>query len=204
MSEYALIHISDWEADLSRPRSEDKRRAILDAALRVFAERGIASAPTSAISTAAGVAEGSLFTYFKTKDELMNALYLELRMEFSEYLTDFPHDADARTRLKYIWDKYLELGAAHPERLKVLAQLRASGRLFKDEEKPAFALLQVLKATGEAAQGSEVGSAPAEYLVLMFRALAEMTVEHLNANPERARVCRELGFKMVWSGLTGE
>ena len=203
-SEYALIHISDWEADLSRPRSEDKRRAILDAALRVFAERGIASAPTSAISTAAGVAEGSLFTYFKTKDELMNALYLELRMEFSEYLADFPHDADARTRLKYIWDKYLELGAAHPERLKVLAQLRASGRLFKDEEKPAFALLQVLKATGEAAQGSEVGSAPAEYLVLMFRALAEMTVEHLNANPERARVCRELGFKMVWSGLTGE
>jgi len=204
MSEYALIHISDWEADLSRPRSEDKRRAILDAALRVFAERGIASAPTSAISTAAGVAEGSLFTYFKTKDELMNALYLELRMEFSEYLADFPHDADARTRLKYIWDKYLELGAAHPERLKVLAQLRASGRLFKDEEKPAFALLQVLKATGEAAQGSEVGSAPAEYLVLMFRALAEMTVEHLNANPERARVCRELGFKMVWNGLTGE
>ena len=203
-SEYALIHISDWEADLSRPRSEDKRRAILDAALRVFAERGIASAPTSAISTAAGVAEGSLFTYFKTKDELMNALYLELRMEFSEYLADFPHDADARTRLKYIWDKYLELGAAHPERLKVLAQLRASGRLFKDEEKPAFALLQVLKATGEAAQGSEVGSAPAEYLVLMFRALAEMTVEHLNANPERARVCRELGFKMVWNGLTGE
>ena len=188
---------------MSRPRSEDKRRAILDAALRVFAERGIASAPTSAISTAAGVAEGSLFTYFKTKDELMNALYLELRMEFSEYLTDFPHDADARTRLKYIWDKYLELGAAHPERLKVLAQLRASGRLFKDEEKPAFALLQVLKATGEAAQGSEVGSAPAEYLVLMFRALAEMTVEHLNANPERARVCRELGFKMVWNGLTG-
>ena len=188
---------------MSRPRSEDKRRAILDAALRVFAERGIASAPTSAISTAAGVAEGSLFTYFKTKDELMNALYVELRMEFSEILTDFPHEADARTRLKYIWDEYLELGAAHPERLKVLEQLRASGRLFKERETPNFALLQVLKATGEAAQGSELRDAPTEYLVLMFRAMAEITVEYLNANPESAGVCGELGFKMVWNGLTG-
>jgi len=204
MSEHALIYFRVLEATLSRPRSDDKRRAILDAALHVFAERGIASAPTSAISTAAGVAEGSLFTYFKTKDELMNALYLELRMEFSEYLTDFPHDADARTRLKYIWDKYLELGSAHPERLKVLAQLRASGRLFKEQETPAFALLQVLKATGEAAQGSELRDAPAEYLVLMFRAMAEITVEYVNANPDRSGGCQELGFKMVWKVFTGE
>ena len=189
---------------MSRPRSDDKRKAILDAALHVFAERGIASAPTSAISTAAGVAEGSLFTYFKTKDELMNALYQELRMEFSEYLTDFPHEADARTRLKYIWDKYLELGAAHPERMRVLEQLRSSGRLSRGQEIPSFAVLQVLKATGEAAQGSELRNAPGEYLVLMFRAQAEMTVEYLNANPENAEVCREMGFKMVWNGLTGE
>jgi AcrR family transcriptional regulator len=189
---------------LSRPRSDDKRKAILDAALHVFAERGIASAPTSAISTAAGVAEGSLFTYFKTKDELMNALYVELRMEFSEYLTEFPHEADARTRLRYIWDQYLALGAAHPERLKVLAQLRASGRLFKDEEEPAFALVVALRATREAAQVSELRNAPPDYLLLMFRAQAEMTVEYINANPLKAEFCRELGFQMVWSGFMGK
>jgi len=61
----------------------------------------------------------------------------------------------------------------------------------------------VLKATGEAAQGSELRDAPTEYLVLMFRAMAEITVEYLNANPESAGVCGELGFKMVWNGLTG-
>jgi hypothetical protein len=65
-------------------------------------------------------------------------------------------------------------------------------------------VLQVLKATGEAAEGSELRNAPGEYLVLMFRAQAEMTVEYLNANPENAGVCREMGFKMVWNGLTGE
>jgi hypothetical protein len=32
---------------------------------------------------------------------------------------------------------------------------------------------------------------------------AEITVEFINAHPESAEVCRELGFKMLWKGLTG-
>lgn len=189
---------------MSRPKSEGKRKAILDAALQVFAEHGIANAPTSAISKAAGVAEGTLFTYFKTKDELMGELYRELRMEFSRHLTDFPHGKSVRTRLRYIWDRYLTLGAVHPEQLKVLSQLRASGKLFKEDETPAFAFVEVLKATHEAVEGNGLRKAPPEYLVLMMRAQAELTIEYLNAHPENAEMCRELGFKMVWAGLKGK
>ncbi len=54
---------------MARPKSEDKRNAILDAATRVFAERGLTAAPTSEISRRAGVADGTLFTYFKTSVE---------------------------------------------------------------------------------------------------------------------------------------
>ena len=189
---------------MARPRSGDKRRAILDAALRIFAERGIAGAPTSAISKAAGIAEGSLFTYFKTKDELLRELYLELRMEFSRHLPDFPFGKDVYTRLKYIWNKYLDLGSAHPEQLKVLAQLRASGKLFRDNETPPLALVEILKGTAEAAQSGELTNLPAEYLVLMYRAQAEITLEYINAHPESAAKCRELGFKMLWRGFTGQ
>jgi AcrR family transcriptional regulator len=152
----------------------------------------MAGAPTSAISREAGVAEGSLFTYFATKDALFNELYLELRMEFSRHLDEFPHDQDARARLHYIWEKYLDLGAAHPEQLKVLAQLRASGKLFREN------------ATGEAAKGTELEKLPPEYLVLMVRAQAEITVEFINAHPESAAICREMGFRMLWNGLTGQ
>jgi AcrR family transcriptional regulator len=59
---------------VARPKSDDKRNAILYAATRVFAERGLTAAPTSEISKQAGVAEGTLLTYFKTKDDLMNAV----------------------------------------------------------------------------------------------------------------------------------
>ena len=56
----------------------------------LFAERGIGHTPTSAISAAAGVAEGTLFTYFKTKDELLNELYRELRKEMDREMGDYP------------------------------------------------------------------------------------------------------------------
>jgi AcrR family transcriptional regulator len=188
---------------LSRPRSGDKRKAILDAALHVCAERGIGGAPTSAISRMAGIAEGSLFTYFKTKDELLNELYHELRMEFSRRLPDFPHETDAYTRLRYIWEKFLDLGMEHPEQLKVLTQLRASGRLSRDDEKPSFALIEVMRVIIDAASGGELRSVPAEYLVLMIRAQLEVTVEFIHAHPEAAVACREWGFKMIWKELTG-
>ena len=188
---------------MARPRSQDKRRAILDAALQVFAERGISDAPTSAISKAAGVAEGSLFTYFKTKNDLMNELYLELRSEFSRYLTEFPLKGDARARLRYIWDKYLELAAMHPERLNVLAQLRASGKLFKENEPPQFAILEVLNAAREAASKNELRDAPPDFLVLMLRAQVEATVQYIEANPERRAACTEHGFRMLWNSLSG-
>lgn len=75
---------------MSRPKSDNKRKAILDAAQRVIAERGVGNSPTSAISKAAGVAEGSLFTYFASKDELLNELYLEMRRDFDRDLTAYP------------------------------------------------------------------------------------------------------------------
>ena len=62
---------------MARLKSEEKRNAILAAATRLFAERGLAAALTSEISRLAGIAEGTLFTYFGTKDELINSLYRE-------------------------------------------------------------------------------------------------------------------------------
>jgi AcrR family transcriptional regulator len=189
---------------MSRPRSDSKRQAILDAALQVFAERGIANSPTWAISKTAGVAEGTLFTYFENKDELMGELYRELRRGFSRHLEDFPQEADAKTRLRFIWDKYLDLGAKHPDHLKVLTQLRTSGKLFKENEAPASAFIDLLKATRDAVVGSELEAAPPELLVLMMRSQAEMAIEFTQANPECAESCREVGFRMVWMGLTGK
>ena len=201
MSEYALIL---REGILARPRSENKRKAILDAAMELFADRGIGHAPTSAISSAAGVAEGTLFTYFKTKDELLNELFRELRKEMDRELVDYPFTADPRTRLRFIWDRFLSLALKFPKRLRVLRQLRASDRLLKDAEAPNMTIMELLHTTREAAELGGIRDASAEFLVLMFRAQAEATVEFIGAHKDLEAESRELGFGVVWRGLTGQ
>ena len=120
---------------MARPKSEDKRNAILDAATRVFAERGLSAAPTSEISKQAGVAEGTLFTYFKTKDDLINALYREIKLELADALmSDFPRKRNVRTRLRHVWDRYVNWGIANPKQRKVLAQLQVSEVLTKESK----------------------------------------------------------------------
>ncbi len=52
---------------------------------------------------------GTLFTYFKTKDELINELFRELRKEIDRELVGYPFTADPRTRLRFIWDRFLNL-----------------------------------------------------------------------------------------------
>ena len=189
---------------MARPRSDQKRQAILDAAVELFADRGIGHAPTSAISSAAGVAEGTLFTYFKTKDELLNELYREMRKEIDREMADFPFSADARTRLRFVWDRFLDLAEKYPKRLKVQQQLRSSGRLLKGAEEPNMVIKELLQVSKEGAELGGLNGASPEYLVLMFRAQAEATAEFIAAHQEMEAESRELGFKLVWRALVGQ
>src|ERR1700685_4192175 len=125
---------------MARPRSEDKRNAILDAATRLFAERGLTAAPTSEISKLAGVAEGTLFTYFKTKDDLVNALYREIKLELADaMMSDFPRRASVRLRFQHVWDRYAEWGIANPRQHKVLQQITVWGGLTEESRRAGVA-----------------------------------------------------------------
>src|SRR3954447_20423437 len=55
----------------------DKRRLILDAAVRVFARQGFHSTRVSDIADEAGVAYGLVYHYFNSKDQVLNELFLE-------------------------------------------------------------------------------------------------------------------------------
>jgi TetR/AcrR family transcriptional regulator, fatty acid metabolism regulator protein len=55
----------------------DKRRAILDAAIRVFARQGFHSARVSDIASEAGVAYGLVYHYFDSKEQMLNELFTE-------------------------------------------------------------------------------------------------------------------------------
>jgi TetR/AcrR family transcriptional regulator, fatty acid metabolism regulator protein len=63
--------------DSDRPAAADKRRLILDAAVRVFARQGYGGCRVSDIADEAGVAYGLVYHYFRSKDEILDTLFLE-------------------------------------------------------------------------------------------------------------------------------
>ena len=111
---------------MAKPKSEEKRGAIMAAAARVVAEHGL-GAPTALIAQEAGVANGSLFTYFETKAELFNQLYLELKGEMAFVsLKGLPAAADMRKQMFHVWSHSMGWAMANPEKRRALALLNVS------------------------------------------------------------------------------
>jgi len=190
---------------VARPKSEDKRNAILDAATRLFAERGLTAAPTSEISKQAGVAEGTLFTYFKTKDDLINALYREIKLELADaMMSDFPRKKNIRTKLRHVWDRYVNWGIANSRQRKVLAQLTVSEVLTKvsrDAGSAPFVEFQIMirDAIEQRVFRNDV---PVELISKSLSALVEATIDLTVSNRSKAKQYRDSGFKMFWAGIT--
>src|SRR2546421_8101525 len=58
-----------------RPVIADKRQAILRAAIRVFARNGYFNSKVADIARAAGVADGTVYLYFKSKEEILHSIF---------------------------------------------------------------------------------------------------------------------------------
>jgi AcrR family transcriptional regulator len=87
---------------MARPLSDDKRTVILEAAAEVVAALGV-SGPTAKIAKVAGVAEGTVFTYFATKDELLNQLYLEIKTDLRDaMMTGYPSGKSIARRSRHV------------------------------------------------------------------------------------------------------
>jgi AcrR family transcriptional regulator len=190
---------------VARPKSEDKRSAILDAATRLFAERGLAAAPTSEISKRAGVAEGTLFTYFETKDDLINSLYREIKLELADaMMSDFPRKKNVRTRLRHVWDRYVNWGIANPKQRKVLAQLQVSEVVTKESRDAGGAPFVEFQTMIRDAIELRIfrSDLPVELISKSLAALVEATIDLTVSNPSKAKNYRDNGFQMFWAGVT--
>ena len=189
---------------MARPKSEAKQNAILAAATRVFAERGLTAAPTSEISRQAGVAEGTLFTYFKTKDDLIKALYREIKLEQADaIMSGFPRKKSVRIRLRHVWDGYVNWAMMNPEQRRVLSQLQVSGMLSKQSlEAGSAPYVEVHNMTRQAIDQHILRTdLPIELISKMLAASAEATIDLIALRPGMANKYRNGGFEVYWAGI---
>jgi len=105
----------------------DKRALIIDAAIELFAADGFWNTSTASISKKAGVATGTLFNQFDSKDALIDALYAELKQESLAAVTAAAAEVEGlRDILAASWRAYIGWALANPARYRLLDQLRVS------------------------------------------------------------------------------
>jgi AcrR family transcriptional regulator len=189
---------------MARPRSADKRQAILDAAIRLFAERGAWATPTSAISSGAHVAEGTLFTYFPTKENLVNEVYRVLKQELADaLLSAHPKAADARVRFRHLWDRYVHWGVSHPDKHGVLEQLQASDVVtLESRALGATAFKEIERLAKDSIRKKRIRNHSLPYLAAVMSALAEATIGFVSQNKNSRVDYAAAGFEIFWAGIS--
>lgn len=187
---------------MARSKSSDKRNAILEAATQVFAERGLGAA-TSAISSAAGIAEGTLFTYFPTKDELINALYCEIKLELADaMMSAFPRRKNVQSRIRHVWNQYVKWGIQNPQQQRFLRLVEVWNGLTKESKKAGSAPFVEIEAMIEEAEREHiVQDLPRLFVQTSMSALAEMVMELSRHDPARTVTYRDAAFEMLWAGI---
>jgi AcrR family transcriptional regulator len=173
------------------------------AATRVIVAQGL-SAPTAIIAKEAGVANGSLFTYFETKADLFNQLYLELKGGVaSAALEGLPARAGLRRQLFHAWSNWVGWAVSNPEKRRALAQLGVS-----DEITPATRAAGHKTMAGIAelmersrARGS-LRDAPMGFVAAVMNSLAEATMDFMVQDPRNAEKHCEAGFEALWRVLS--
>lgn len=187
---------------MARPKSEDKKQALLEAATAAFAQSGIA-ASTSAIARSAGVAEGTLFRYFATKDELLNELYLAIKMRLVQTMIDGlnPDEKRPKENARNIWNSYIDWGS-NPMEYRAIRRMALSERITdetRSQVKESFPELnEMCQLSVKAVFLSDAYRAFGDAL---FLSLAETTIEFASHDPQRAREIIALGFEAMWNAL---
>ena len=187
---------------MARPKSNDKRNAILDAATRVIVAQGL-NAPTATIAKEAGISNGSLFTYFETKAELFNQLYLDLKTGMAAAILDgFPAKASLRKQALHIWLNWTNWATTSPEKRRALAQLAVSDQITPETRAAAQQIMAGLADLMERIRaGGPMKNAPMPFVGAIMTSLAETTMDFMVKDPANAEQHCMAGFDAFWRSI---
>lgn len=141
----------------SRAVVTDKREAILRAAVKVFARKGYFNSKVSDVAGEAGIADGTVYLYFKSKDEILHSIFDQAMEAFiEEGKKELAQIDRAEDRLRRIAELHLErLGADRDLAIVFQVELRGSIKFMQEFSAAGFAdYLDVIRQTIEDGQRS--------------------------------------------------
>jgi TetR/AcrR family transcriptional regulator, fatty acid metabolism regulator protein len=192
----------------SRVIVTDKREAILKAAIKVFAGKGYFNSKVADIAGEAGIADGTVYLYFKSKDEILHSIFDRAMAEFiAEGRREIADIAAPEQRLRRIAELHLEkLGADRDMAIVFQVELRGSTKFMQEFSAAGFAeYLDIIRKT--IADGQESGDfrtdiKPIIAAKILYGALDEMVTNWILSKKayQLAPMADEV-LKMFFGGL---
>ncbi len=185
----------------------DKKEEILKSALNLFVEFGFHGTPTSKIAKEAGIANGTLFHYHKTKDELIMALYMDINARLSEYTQANTNKDES---LELVFESYftntLEWVQTHTQEFYFIQQFHNSPFLSmvsqEDIMRHSKYLLGMIE---EGLKSKALKQLPADFLFSLVNSHVYGINQYLsktNLPSQKQKELIHISFKIMWDMMT--
>ncbi len=185
----------------------DKQKEILAAALKLFVEFGFHGTPTSKIAKEAGVANGTLFHYFNTKDDLILALYLDIKTRLticSKFETLKGETIKARCKRYYVSILYWAL--ENKNEFQYIQQFLSSPFIslvsIEEHQKHTKASYELIQ---EGIDAEIIKSLPIDYIFILISSHIYGVNQYLlttNFTLEEQKSLIESSFDLLWDMIT--
>ena len=188
--------------------AQDKRKAILATALVLFCERGFYGTPTSLISREAGVATGTLFFYFPTKEDLIDTLYRRVKSEAGAAIkAGVDEKTTIKEKLFQVWENAIEWAVENPHRFRFMEQFAHSpfvSLTAHEDGMSHFLFVQDLVRQG-IRDGVIQEYDPSLLCMILAASLSSLAPRIIATSDEKKRktLIRQ-GYTFLWNGLTAK
>ncbi len=194
---------------MSVPTSQpkNKKQQLLDAALALFVNQGIYATSTASIAKTAGVATGTLFHHFPSKDALVLELYKNIKQEFALQIAPFELDAtQLEQQARVIWQQAVDWALANADQQQFCLLVmqyqplstETKAQIFADE----FGFLKEMMIFGQ--QHQLIANYPIELILESAHGQFLTSSQFFINNTELAQDIkyREAAFNIFWKSFT--
>lgn len=110
-------------ADSRIEEMADKKTIILKATLELISEQGFVGTPMSQIAQRADIGMGTIYRYFKNKDDLLNALYIDIKQKIADYsLRNYPENLPVHDGFEQLLGNLIRYFKDNPAELSFMEQ----------------------------------------------------------------------------------
>ena len=187
---------------MARPLNPEKKHAILKATIHLIALEGMATS-TSKIAKQAGVSEGTIFTYFATKNTLLNEVYLEIKQQLSTIFSAISNESSLKEQVYKIWKSYILWGLTHQDEYQVLATLSLSPLITQEiKTLGGHNFCDISTVLEEVISQGNLSKYSLEYVGALMVAMANTTIQYISIKNKDQSDLIDDAFHAFWLAIS--